>query len=186
MSCSEARRELLEHFAFGEELGPRSAPHLAHIESCADCRREVGIDRQLVEQLRRALRERVDGFAPSEASWGVVHRRTGGRPVRPWSVRAAHMGGKLSAAAAAGIMLFAVATAPEARLFPGGPSPLVASAARRVVPPDKEAPGWPPANASSYVAAQVDAPFPDWRIQPQMSDEAGRRDAESPIKGRMP
>ena len=185
MSCRQARRELLEHFALGEELGPRSWPHLAHIESCADCRREVGIDRQLVEQLRRALRERVEGSALSEASWGVVRRRTVDRPERPWSVRVAHWGGVVSAAAAAGIMLFAVATAPESRLFPEAQSPFVASAARRVVPPVEEFRAWPPTGSSTYVVPQVDPPFPGWPTQPQMSDEGGRRDGEPPITGRM-
>ena len=64
MSCKRARRELLDYFAFGEDLGSRSDPYLAHMQSCAECREEVGIDRTLVKSLRRALRERVEGRAP--------------------------------------------------------------------------------------------------------------------------
>jgi anti-sigma factor RsiW len=183
VSCSRARRELLEHFALGEELGPRSGPHLAHLESCADCRREVGIDRQVVQNLRRALRERVEGGAPSEASWELVRRRTVDRPVRPWTVRVVHWGGMVSAAAAAGIMMFAVATAPETRLFPGTESPFVASAARRAVPPVEDAIGWPPAPQGLYVAPQTDAPLPGQRMQLKMAGEAATRDGEPPIPG---
>jgi hypothetical protein len=91
----------------------------------------------------------------------------------------------VSAAAAAGIMTFAVATAPETRLFPDTQSPFVASAARRAVPPVEEARGWPPAYASTYLAPQTDPPLPGWPMQTQMSDEAARRDGEPPITGRM-
>lgn len=185
MSCSQARRELLEHFALGEELGSRSGPHLAHLESCADCRREMGIDRELVENLRRALRDRVEGSAPSEASWGLVRRRTVDRPVRPWTVRVVHWGGIASAAAAASIMTFAIATAPGTTLLPGTESPFVASAARRAVPPLEEARGWPPEQSSTYPAPQTYPPLPGWPTQTQMSDEAAPRDGEPPIPGRM-
>ena len=185
MSCSQARRELLELFALGEELGSRSAPHLAHLESCAECRREVGIDRELVHNLRRALRARVEGHAPSEASWGRVRRRTVDRRERPWRVPLVRWGGMASAAAAAGIMLFAVVTAPEARLFPETQSPFVASAARRVVPPVEEASGWLAGYSSTYSAPQADPPLPGWPVRTHLSDETGRRDGEPPITGRM-
>ena len=181
MSCSRARRELLEHFALGEELGSRVGPHLAHLDSCADCRREVGVDRELVANLRRALRERVEGSAPSEASWEQVRRRTVGRQVQPWTARVLHWRGMASAAAAAGIMVFAVATAPDARLFPGTESPFVASAAQRAVPPVEEASGWSPAQSSTYSAPRTDAPLPGWPMRAQMSDEAATRDGEPPI-----
>jgi len=184
MSCSQVRRELLQHFALAEELGPRSAPHLAHIESCAECRQEVGIDRELVRQLRRALRERVEGSAASEGSWELVRRRTIDRPERPWTVRALHWGGVASAAAAA-IMMFAVATAPESRLLPGTQSPFVASAARRAVPPVEEANGPPPAQSSAYVAPQADPPLRGWPMRTQMSDETTTRDVDPPITGHM-
>jgi anti-sigma factor RsiW len=181
VSCSQARRQLLEQFALGEELTPRSGPHLAHLESCADCRREMGIDRELVESLRRALQERVEGYAPSEASWGLIRRRTVDRPVRPWAVRVMHWRGLASAAAAAGIMIFAVATAPDTRLLPISQSPFVAAAARRAVPPLEEA--WPPELSSTYVAPQTYPPLPGWPMR--TSTEAATRDAEPPIPGRM-
>jgi anti-sigma factor RsiW len=174
----------LEHFALGEELGSRSGPHLAHLESCADCRREVGIDRALVAQLRRALRERVEGSAPSGASWDVVRRRTLDRPERRWTAHALHWGGMASAAAAA-IMMFAVATAPTPRLFPGTQSPFLASAARRAVPPVEEASAGSPARSISYRAPQADGPLPGWPMQTQMSDVASSPDDEPPITGRM-
>lgn len=181
MSCSQVRRELLEHFAFREELGPRSWPHLAHLESCADCRQEVGIDRELVKHLRRALRERVEGSASSEASWELVRRRTVDRP-KPWTVRTLRWGG-MASAAAAGIMMFAVATAPETRLLPGPQSPVsVASSATRVVPPVEE---WPPADAITYWAPQADAPLPGWPMATQMADEVALSFGEPPITGRM-
>jgi anti-sigma factor RsiW len=185
MSCSRARRELLEQFALGEELGLRSAPHLAHLESCADCRQEVGIDRALVKNLRRALAERVGGYAPSEASWGAVRRRTVDRPPRPWTLRVAHWGGMVSAAAAAGIMLFAVTTAPETRLFPQTQSPFVASAAQRAVPPILEAGDLPSTHARPYVAPQTDTPLPGQRMQLKTAGEALPGEDEPPITGRM-
>jgi anti-sigma factor RsiW len=106
VSCRTVRRELLEHFRFPLELGSRSEPHLAHLESCAACREDVGIDRELVAKLRRALRERVEGSAPSAASWDLVRRRTVDRPERPWTMRVLRWGGLLPAAVA-GVMMFA-------------------------------------------------------------------------------
>ena len=75
MSCRRVSRELLERFRFGEELDLRSDPHLAHLQSCAACRSEVGLDRALVGQLRTALRARVAGAAPSPRSWEVIRDR---------------------------------------------------------------------------------------------------------------
>lgn len=170
MSCSRVRRELLELFALGEELGSRSGPHLAHLESCADCRQEVGIDRELVETLRRALRERVDDRAPSESSWGLVRRRTVDRP--PRTIRVPHWGG-IASAAAAGIMMLAVATAPQARLFPGTQSPdFVASSARRSVPPVEDTTGWQPAQSSHRAPQGV--PVDDVGVIPDDPLIAGR------------
>jgi anti-sigma factor RsiW len=185
MSCSRARRELLELFALGEELGTQSGPHLAHLESCGDCRREVGLDRELVESLRRALQERVEGSAPSAASWGQVRSRTVDRPVRPWTVRVMHWGGMMSAAAAASIMIFAVATAPEARLFPGAQSPFLASAARRAVPPVERSSSLPAAGRSFVTPSQTDGPLPGWPSRIQMSGQGAIDDGEPPITGRM-
>jgi len=182
VSCSRARRELLEYFALGEELGFGSGPVLAHVESCAQCRRELGIDRELIESLRGALRERVQGSAPSEASWGQVRRRTVDRPVRPWTVRVVHWRGMVSAAAAAGMMLFAVATAPDTTILPVTTTSF-ASAARRVVPPLEDVRP-PDVWNSTYVAPQKYPP-PGWPMQTQFPDDAASSEGEPPIPGLM-
>ena len=62
--------ELIERFRFGEELDSRSAPHLAHLETCLACREEVGLDRALVRQLRPAPQAPVGGDAPSDGQGG--------------------------------------------------------------------------------------------------------------------
>ena len=182
MSCSRARRELLGYFALGEELGPGSGPLLTHVESCAQCRRDLGIDRELINNLRRALQERVEGNASSEASWGLVRRRTVERPVPPWTVRVAHWKGMVSAAAAAGMMLFAVATAPDTTVLPVT-QPTVASAARRVVPPLEDA--RPPEVFSSTYLAPQKYPPPGWPMQTQFPDEDASREGDPPIPGIM-
>ena len=133
MSCSQVRRELLEQFRFPEELGLRSGPHLAHLESCPDCRREVGIDLALVEQLRRALRDRVEGSAPSPASWELVRRRTVDRPDGKWTGRVLRWGGMMPATAAA-ILMFTVATASYTGLIHGSRSPAANASAEHAVP----------------------------------------------------
>jgi hypothetical protein len=129
VSCNKVRRELLEHFRFPTELGSRSGPHLAHLESCAACREEVGINRELVEQLRRALRERVESSDPSAASWDLVRRRTLDRPARSWTMRLLRLGGGgLLPAAVAGVLMFA--TVSETGLLDGAsaPAPITTSA----------------------------------------------------------
>jgi len=74
VDCRRAARELIEFFRFGE-LDARSAPHLEHLEVCPACRLEVGLDRELVIQLHRALAARVDGHAPSPGAWLEIRRR---------------------------------------------------------------------------------------------------------------
>jgi len=114
MSCRRVSRELLERFRFGEELGPSSEPHLAHLQSCAACRTEVGLDRELVVQLRNALRARVSDSSPSPRSWQVVRERAlaaeapGARLAAAWRwIRLA------PAAAAMSLTIFAVAVAQD-------------------------------------------------------------------------
>ena len=75
MSCRRVSRELLERFRFGEELDLRSDPHLAHLQACGACREEVGLDRALVLQLRRALQARVGDASPPRGSWESVRAR---------------------------------------------------------------------------------------------------------------
>jgi anti-sigma factor RsiW len=114
MSCRRVSRELLERFRFGEELDARSEPHLAHLQSCGACREEVGLDRALVVQLRRALRARVDGALPPPRAWEAVRERAlsadppFSRLTSLWRwVRLA------PAAAAMTLMIFAVAVAQD-------------------------------------------------------------------------
>ncbi len=186
MSCSQVRRELLEHFAFREELGARSAPHLAHLESCAECRQEVGIDRALVMQLRRALRERVEGSAPSTASWELVRRRAVDDPERAWAGRLLRWG-RMLPALVVGVLMFATATAPGTRPLPEPRSPaLVASSARRAVPPAEGAIGGPPTVANATRLHQAEGPPPGWPMETRPTDPVAWSDGEPPITRWMP
>jgi hypothetical protein len=83
MSCRKVSRELLERFRFGEEIDARSAPHLEHLQTCVACREQVGLDRALVTQLRRALQARVEGYEPSPSSWQLVRERALAESSRP-------------------------------------------------------------------------------------------------------
>jgi hypothetical protein len=74
VDCRRVARELIEFFRFGE-LDARSAPHLEHLEVCLACRHEVGLDRELVHQMQRALAARVDGHAASPGAWLEIRRR---------------------------------------------------------------------------------------------------------------
>lgn len=75
MSCRRTCRELLSFVRFGE-WGPRSQAVLDHLADCRGCRDEVGLDREMVRQLRAALLERVVGAQPSPAAWEGILRRT--------------------------------------------------------------------------------------------------------------
>jgi hypothetical protein len=166
MSCNRVRRELLEHFRFPEELGSRSGPHLAHLESCAACREEVGIDRELVQRLRRALRERIENSSPSAASWDLVRLRTVDRPVRPWTTRVLQWGALLPAAVA-GILMFAVATGSQSTFLSQTqtPAPVIeAATVERAVPqaeePSRQDP--PPWNESRSPQLREQRGGPAW------------------------
>jgi hypothetical protein len=71
MSCRRVRRAVLDTVRFGE-LGPSSAAHLDHLAGCQGCRDEVGLDRALVAQLRRALAARVEPFSPPSRAWYAI------------------------------------------------------------------------------------------------------------------
>lgn len=86
MDCRRVARELIEFFRFGE-LDARSAPHLEHLEVCLACRQEVGLDRELVIQLHRALAARVDGQAPSPGAWLEIRRRALEEEPPRWRLR---------------------------------------------------------------------------------------------------
>jgi hypothetical protein len=114
MSCRKVSRELLERFRFGEELDLRSDPHLAHLQSCATCRSEVGLDRALVVQLRAALHARIAESSPSPRAWEAVRERA--LAIEAPQARLLHAWRWLRlapAAAAMSLMIFAVAVAQD-------------------------------------------------------------------------
>jgi hypothetical protein len=75
MDCRRAARELIEYFRFGD-LDERSEPHLDHLDTCLSCRREVGLDRELVHHLQRTLHERISGaHEASPETWLAIRRR---------------------------------------------------------------------------------------------------------------
>ncbi|MBA4168925.1 MAG: anti-sigma factor [Chloroflexi bacterium] len=87
MTCRRICRELLWLARFGE-FGPSSQPHLDHLAGCASCRDEVGYDRAMVQQLRVALAERIEGMTPSPDVWQrILHRAQAAEPApaRMWS-----------------------------------------------------------------------------------------------------
>lgn len=188
VSCKRARSELLDYFAFGEELGSRSDPYLAHVQTCAECRMEIGIDQALVKNLRRALRERVEGREPSAASWQLVRSRTVDRQEHPWAARVVQWGGMASAATAAVVLLFAVVTAPDSRALPGTTSSVVTAASRRAIPPVDEGPSLPALQSTADASQrQPTPPFPGWpnNTQKQTSSAPSTHPVEPPISSRM-
>jgi hypothetical protein len=108
MSCRNVARELLEFFRFGD-LDWRSAPHLAHLETCSACREAVGLDRELVIQLQRALEARVQGHQPSPGVWLEIRRRALEPEPRPGRRRLAWTFGVLPLGAAFTLMGILVA-----------------------------------------------------------------------------
>jgi hypothetical protein len=114
MSCRRVRRELLERFRFGEELGLSSEPHLVHLQSCPACRAEVGLDRALVVQLRNALHARVAGASPAPGNWAVVRERAmSADPARSRLAAAWRWFRLAPAAVAMSLMVFAVAVSDD-------------------------------------------------------------------------
>lgn len=84
MTCHKVSRALLERFRFGE-LDADCDEYLEHVERCADCQREMAVDRELARELRRALRVRVEGFEPSPAVWRAVRLQAADpEPPGPW------------------------------------------------------------------------------------------------------
>jgi anti-sigma factor RsiW len=88
MSCHKVSRALLERFRFGE-LDADCDEYLAHVERCRECQDEIAVDRVVAANLRRALRQRVDGFEPSPAVWRAVRLQAADpEPPGPWWSRA--------------------------------------------------------------------------------------------------
>lgn len=186
MSCSRVRREILEHFRFRAELGPGSSPHLAHLESCAACREEVGIDRALVEQLRRALRERVEGGAPSAAAWDQVRRRTIDRPARTFSARVLQWG-RLFPAAIAGVLMFAIATASQGGVpeLTQAQQPAAQTQPAADAEQPAEAPRWEPPWWSKYRTKQPVPTMTGGPMVAQLPDMLGTSVDMPPVSGRL-
>jgi anti-sigma factor RsiW len=183
MSCSQLRRELQEQVRYREELGSRSGRHLAHLESCASCRDEVGIDRELVAQLRTALRERVEGGAPSAVSWELIRRRTMERPPSQWAVRLLKLGRLLPAATAA-VMIFAVASTQPAGPMNGTiPPAAVRSSGAQALPGAGQAVAWQPSWQYMH-APQGVSELPTFPIEARTID-ARPMIGLPPIPGRM-
>ncbi len=131
MSCRRVRRELLEIVRFGD-LEPSSAsPHLDHLETCRGCRDDVGLDRVLVGQLRRALAARVEPYAPPTRAWYAILAEAQ-RPeprVSVWAWSAAFVARLRTATAMAGTGL-ALVLALNMEVIPAGvPDPVVVPAA---------------------------------------------------------
>jgi hypothetical protein len=186
VSCRRARREILEHFRFRQELGPSSSAHLEHLVGCADCREEVGIDRALVEQLRRALQERVEGHAPSAAAWDQVRQRTIDRPSRPLGARVLQWG-RLFPAAIAGVLMFAIATVSQEGLSQGSQSPQPAGQVQQLDTaaavddtPDWEPPWWMKYRTRPPVPTIAGGP-----MAAQLPDMLGTSADMPPVSGRL-
>jgi hypothetical protein len=91
MSCRDVQRVVSDYCLFGEQDG-LTAPHLEHLSNCRACRDEVGVDRALVRELRRALAERVEAAAPSAGVWQAVLRRAQQEPIEVGWRRWLHVG----------------------------------------------------------------------------------------------
>jgi hypothetical protein len=109
MTSCRRSRELLELFRY-ENPPDWSAPQLGHLEVCHACRIEVALDRELVRHIERALRQRLDGAAPSPAAWAAIRRAAeleSARRRRSWlePLRVLGRGAALTAASAAAVVL---------------------------------------------------------------------------------
>ena len=107
MSCRKVRRELLEHFRFGE-LDVRAAPHLDHLRDCVACRDDVGLDRSVVRNLQRALAERIADAAPSPTAFEAIRRRALEAPSVSWGDRLWRWARVVPAGAAIALVGFAI------------------------------------------------------------------------------
>jgi hypothetical protein len=94
--------------------------------------------------------------------------------------------GGMVSAAAAGIMMFGVATAPEARLSPGTQPPFFdASMARRALAPLEEAGDRASVQWSTGRAAEADLPPKGWAMGTQAADDGATDSGDPTFPGRM-
>ncbi len=137
MSCRRVCRELLWLARFGE-FGPSSQPHLDHLAGCRHCRDEVGFDRAMVQQLRIALAERIEGAAPSANAFQAILERTQQPEPRRWSVTWTTMLSRLrfaTAMAGTGLALVLALNMEVVRVdVPGTDAPRVEEATLQQVP----------------------------------------------------
>ena len=119
MSCRRVRRELLEHFRFGE-LDVRAAPHLDHLRGCVACRDDVGLDRSVVRNLQRALAERIADAAPSPTAFEAIRRRALEPPSVSWGDRLWRWARVVPAGAAIALVGFAIVGNVRRRQRPAG------------------------------------------------------------------
>jgi len=125
MTCARIRRLLPLHA--GGDLTPRRAARVeAHLDACADCRRELESLRAARARVREAAAaEKVPGW--SEAEWkALMVRATAARVERPLPTAAARPRWAL-AAGTVGIALVVVALLVTG-IFRTSPAPKVASA----------------------------------------------------------
>jgi anti-sigma factor RsiW len=104
MSCRRVRRELQEIVRFGDLAPSAASPHLDHLETCRACRDDVGLDRVLVGQLRRALAARIEPDGPPARAWYAILREAQRPEPRPsvWAWSHAIVGRLRTATAMAG------------------------------------------------------------------------------------
>lgn len=128
MSCRRVRRELLDTVRFGE-LGPGSAAHLDHLAGCRACRDDVGFDRALVAQLRRALAARLEPFSPPSRAWYAILAEAQRPEPRAgvWAWSAAFVGRLRTATAMAGtgLALLLALNMEVVPVTPAAPAPAV-------------------------------------------------------------
>ena len=143
----------------GGEIDERAQRHVQHLEFCVACQAAIADDRALTRQLERALRARVDGYAPTSAAWTAVERRIAAEPPR-WRARWARWltlpaGGLASAGAMAALSLVLVVSG-QGGASPAGSTSGGSDAARTTLPLS----GTPTLETARLPAEQLDAPAP--------------------------
>jgi anti-sigma factor RsiW len=161
MSCHKVSRALLERFRFGE-LDADCDEYLQHVERCADCQREIAVDRELARELRRTLSVRVEGFEPSPAVWRAVRLQAADpEPPGPWWSTAVLSLARAMRVMVPGtaILLAAVLTVSNPTPSPSDPSADPSAQARRLQWAEQ---------LTSTAAVESAAPHPDFAPTPSV------------------